>query len=434
MIYGIEKYRKDYEQLLPKINQNIEKYRKGNFTLQLRKKDGSPCVGTVTVEQRSHAFDFGTNVLMLGAMGEKEQAYRDAITNLFNLVTTTFCWPSTELSEGVFRFEEGVEEIYRRPPAERVLRFAQENRLKAKGQPLLADSWFPDWASRDPDTLKKQYANYFKKVAERYDGKYTMFDVVNESLLCKRRTPDYPLLGDDAFDYMKWALETAGDIFSKDCILERNESTPVNYGEQAQIYYEQNARLLADGVRLDAIGYQFHFFSGQSCVREHILGEVNFENIYEAYEKMSTLGVPLYITEVTIPSFFEELTPQQGEDLQAEILENLYRLWFSVGQMKGIIYWNLKDGDTWQGEDLCRGRLLDEFLRKKKSYYTIEHLIKREWNTSFVGQTDASGRLEFNGFYGDYDIVAVREGRVLKSKSISLDVDRKVIAVTLDAE
>ena len=123
----IEGYRRSYKALLPRINADIEKYRKGNFCIKVVNQDGAPVVATVKVEQKKHLFDFGTSALMLGNMGDKEQAYRDAISNLFNLITTTFCWGVMETESGKFRFEEGCEEIYRRPPSDRVLNFTKEN-------------------------------------------------------------------------------------------------------------------------------------------------------------------------------------------------------------------------------------------------------------------------------------------------------------------
>ena len=72
----IDNYRKTVQELLPEINANIEKYRKGNFKIKVLREDGTPVAATVKAEQKKHAFDFGTNVLMLGHMGEKEQEYR----------------------------------------------------------------------------------------------------------------------------------------------------------------------------------------------------------------------------------------------------------------------------------------------------------------------------------------------------------------------
>ncbi|MBQ8432007.1 MAG: endo-1,4-beta-xylanase [Clostridia bacterium] len=421
---AIADYRRRYEALLPRLNADIEKYRKGNFKIKIVKKDGTPVVAKVQAEQKKHLFDFGTSALMLGNMGDKEQAYRDAVSNLFNLVTTTFCWNVMETEPGKFRFEEGSEEIYRRPPSDRVLNFAKENDMKAKGQPLFCGRWCPDWVPKDLDELKRLWIHYVKEVAKRYDGEYGIFDVVNESYQSKGSWQNMrswlPIPVDE---FVKWMLETAGEIFSDRCVMERNEATHVNYGEHADRYYQENKKLLEEGVRLDSIGIQFHFYNGDSCMERLVSssGIISLETIYATYQKMSTLGVPLYISEITIPSVYEGMTLDEGEEFQAELLESLYRLWFSIPNMRGIIYWNIKDGDAWGKQAECRGCLIDEYVRKKKSYYALEHLIKREWNTCVTSETDQDGVLEFSGFYGDYSITVIKEGAPHQKYNVSFD-------------
>lgn len=427
----MKNFRARWSEMMPEIEKGIEQNRKGDFRVSVQDKDGNPVEALVTVQQKSHQFDFGCNALMLGSLDNNEQRYRNAITDIFNTVTTTMCWSITEISEGVFRFDEGVKEIYRRPPAERVLKFAQENGIKIKGQPLLADSWYPDWASKDPDTLKKQYINYFRKVAERYGDKFFLFDVVNESYLCPERTPHFPLKGDDPFEYVKWALKTAGEIFPKNCIMERNETTHINYGKRAQQYYNENVYLLENGIRLDSIGYQFHLFNGRDTVNQLIDGEdLSPQSIYNTYIKASSLGIPIYITEITIPSLYAGLSADAGEELQAEILNNLYSLWFSIPKMNGIIYWNLKDGPAWNNEGDCLGCLADTFMRKKPSYYAIENLIKRKWNTCTEGKTE-SGSLAFRGFYGGYDITVTADGEKKVITEARFDKQGDKVAVTI---
>lgn len=428
---AINNYRKTYDALLPEINANIEKYRKGNFKIKVLKQDGTPVSATIKAEQKSHKFDFGTSALMIGNMGEKEQEYRDAVSNMFNLITTTFCWSVMETEPGKYRFEEGSEEIYRRPPSDRVLNFAKENNMKAKGQPLFCGRWCPDWVPQDIDTLKELWIKFVKEVAQRYDGEYNIFDVVNESYSTNGTWKNMKWLPESVSDFVKWLLSSAGEIFSDKCIMERNEATHVNYGEYADIYYEENKKLLEEGIRLDSIGFQFHLFTGQSCMDRHICGEANLENIYNTYQKMSTLGVPLYITEITIPTVYENMSLEEGEELQSEILEKLYRMWFSIPNMQGIIYWNLKDGDAWKNEGDCLGCLLDAYMRKKKSYYTIEHLIKREWNTCLTSDTDESGALEFSGFYGNYDITVEAEGLPAKKYEVSFDGESDTITINI---
>ena len=58
---AINNYRKTYDALLPEINANIEKYRKGNFKIKVLKQDGTPVSATIKAEQKSHKFDFGTS-------------------------------------------------------------------------------------------------------------------------------------------------------------------------------------------------------------------------------------------------------------------------------------------------------------------------------------------------------------------------------------
>ena len=361
MIKSIENFRNTFAQMLPEINNNIEKYRKGSFNISVIDKNGRPVDANLKIQLKKHAFNFGTSALMLGNMGDKEKEYRDAVSNIFNLITTTFCWGVMETQPGKFRFEEGSEEIYRRPPSDRSYNFAKEHNMKAKGQPLFCGRWCPSWVEKDIVQLKKSWIKFVEEVARRYDDKYFMFDVVNESYqtMSDGSWENMNWLPESIGDFVKWLLKSAGEIFSDKCVMARNEATHVNGGEYAEIYYQENKKLLEENIRLDAIGFQFHFFCGDSCRNNLLDGKYNLKNIYDTYSKMSTLGIPMYISEITIPTVYRGLTRIEGEELQAEIIDKLYRLWFSIPNMNGIIYWNLKDGDTWVNEGTCLGCLLD---------------------------------------------------------------------------
>ena len=160
-------------------------------------------------------------------------------------------------------------------------------------------------------------------------------------------------------DFVKWLLQTAGEMFSDNSIMERNEGTPVNYLERGERYYRENKELLEEGIRLDAIGFQFHFMYGEACMDRHITGDASLHNIYSTYHKMATLNIPMYISEVTIPTVFEGMSQREGEEFQAEILEKLYRLWFSIPNMQGVIYWNFMDGKAWKSEGDADPGLID---------------------------------------------------------------------------
>ena len=131
------------------------------------------------------------------------------------------------------------------------------------------------------------------------------------------------------------------------------------------------------------------------------------------------LGKPLQITEVTVPAYTDRA---EDEALQAELLTNLYTLWFSHERMEQIVYWNLPDGyaafapqgDMTAGENYYRGGLLRFDLTPKPAYEALYDLIHVKWHTSADRQTAADGSAAFKGFYGDYDLTAEWNGRTVK--------------------
>ena len=58
-------------------------------------------------------------------------------------------------------------------------------------------------------------------------------------------------------------------------------------------------------------------------------------------DEYSRFGKPLQVTEITVPAYSWEA---EDEEIQAEIIERLYYIWFSHPSVEQIIYWNLVDG------------------------------------------------------------------------------------------
>ena len=130
----------------------------------------------------------------------------------------------------------------------------------------------------------------------------------------------------------------------------------------------------------------------------------------------SNFGKPLQVTEVTVPAYSWEA---EDEEIQAEIIEKLYSIWFSHPNVEQIIYWNLVDGyahlwnpdpekikasqgDMTLGENYYYGGLLRFDLSPKPAYFRIKDLLQKRWHTETELLTDENGTAEFRGFYGDY--------------------------------
>ncbi|MBQ8509462.1 MAG: endo-1,4-beta-xylanase [Clostridia bacterium] len=396
---NLTKYRETFASLRPQIDADIEAYRKADATIRVVGGDGKAVPGAkIKLRQDTHEFNFGCNCVKLGSLGVDNERYEMALARLFNLVTTTFCLSVIEPNPGEWRFAEGSKEIFRRPPPDRVVKFAHKYGLRLKGQPLLAGSWFPEWAKDfSQDEVRALYTDYFRRVAERYGSTFDIFDIVNEAFLHTK----FPLYTEDC-TYVDWAFEEAAKLFPAHTVMELNEATDINYGKGAQRYFNLVSRILEKGIRLDSVGFQFHQFT-ENAGRKHINGEyLALEEIYQTYRRFNELGVPLYITEVTVPSNYTALSRAEGEAIQAEVVDTLYRLWFSIPNMTGINYWNLSDGVNWLREGDCLGCLTDENVYEKPAYHALYQLLNREWKTKALLESDDGGQASLRGFKGGY--------------------------------
>jgi hypothetical protein len=129
--------------------------------------------------------------------------------------------------------------------------------------------------------------------------------------------------------------------------------------------------------------------------------------LYKIHDLYKDFDLPLQITEVTVPAYSREA---EDEELQAEMLTMLYRVWFSMERMEKVIYWNLQDGyaafapqgDMAAGENYFHGALLRFDGSEKPAYKCLRHLIKEEWQTDESGECGERD-FAFRGFYGDYE-------------------------------
>ena len=168
----------------------------------------------------------------------------------------------------------------------------------------------------------------------------------------------------------------------------------------AEGYRGRIRKLKERGIRLDGVGLQFHAFSEKDMARILACKQWTPAGLKKCYDTMWKLGVPMYITEITIPSTLGGTNV--GEGLQAEVAENFYRLWFAHPGFSGITWWNLSDGAAGKNEGKVLGGLIDDDMREKPAYQRLYQLIRREWCTRVRLTSGTDGRADFRGFYGRY--------------------------------
>lgn len=390
-----------------KIDEGIERNRKGEATLEFLDRDGRPVKDvSVSIRQESHEFLFGCNLFVLGQLRTPElnTKYEEAFTRLFNFATIPFYWRDLEPEEGRLRFAEGSKPIWRRPSPDVLLKWCLANHITPKGHCLMyAKSMFmPEWTAKDdPGKLIKQSEKHIHGIAERYKDDIFIWDVANEEIGRSRHPEEWHKVPED---YLSWCFRRAS--------LEFTDKTMLIYNDGSEAFTYTNdyisifKKLLAQGAEVGGMGIQMHAYDREAMLKGKLYPPAAQ---LEAFDKMGELNLPIYMTEITIPGREED-----GPELQAEIVENLYRLWFSIPQMAGITWWNLGDSTAFGNENKAMGGLLDSNMNPKPAYEALDRLINHEWKTDLEITGNSQGNVSFRGFYGKYKITASHNGKLIE--------------------
>ena len=264
-------------------------------------------------------------------------------------------------------------------------------------------------------TFIEAYNGFYEKrirdIAERYGSRVDSWDVVNES------ATDYHMWQDEKAvrgvpcqrsiygimpgDYTYRGFQWAQKHLPKTAWLNLNECN------MEPFFFKQAKDLEANGCRVDVVGSQMHLFNPAESVNiargegpEHLRPE----KVAERFRILSQAGKPIHLSEITITA--PDNSPR-GQMVQAIIMRNLYRAWFSVERMNGITWWNVVDDCGAPGEPSISG-LFTRDMRPKTAYFAMDDLVNREWRTHLTAKVERKGGggeggvVRFRGFRGKY--------------------------------
>ena len=408
--------KKDY--MNDRIASGIEANRKGFAFVKLTDEKGEAVKNAeVKITQKTHDFKYGANLFMLEEFREKEQneKYKKYFADAFNIATLPFYWDTLEPEQGKPRFAKDSPKIYRRPAPDLCLEYCEANGIEPKAHCLNYASLMPQWAKGSITWEKQCLEKRFRELAERYAARIPMWEVTNETYWGYKRLSNFY----SRPDFVEWSFATAEKYFPANKLVineahSRVWSNEFFYGNRSP-YYMQIERALLKGARIDAIGMQYHMFYRKEDELVKTAAYYDPERIYDVLDTYAMLGKPVHITELTIPAYSND---PGDEEIQAEIIRNIYSMWFSHAALDGIIYWNLVDGfaaycepgDMTAGENYYYGGLIRYDFTPKPSYQVIRDLFGKEWRTNLTTHTD-SGKLTFKGFYGQYDLEITVNGK-----------------------
>ncbi|GMN27281.1 hypothetical protein TIFTF001_049362 [Ficus carica] len=156
-------------------------------------------------------------------------------------------------------------------------------------------------------------------------------------------------------------------------------------------YISSLRELRSGGVSLDGIGLEGHFTVPNPPLMRAIL------------DKLATLGLPIWLTEVDISNTLDKAT-------QAVYLEQVLREGFSHPYVNGIMLWT-----ALHPNGCYRMCLTDNNFQNLPAGDVVDKLLK-EWRTEELeGVTDEHGSYSFFGFLGEYKISVGYETRTASS-------------------
>lgn len=420
----LEKFEAGRDELDRSVQAGIEQYRKGGATIKAVDAEGRPVAGAkIAVRQKKHAFRYGANLFMLDELEtpEKNEKYKEAFKKIFNMATLPFYWSDLEPEEGKPRYAKDSPKIYRRPAPDLCMEYCRENGIEPREHALAYDGFFPEWLyDADVFKIKRKFEKRCAEISERYGADIRTIEVTNETWWGKGKTALY-----NDPDFVEYCFKTARKYFgANELAINEFSSVWEDNARTSDRYYLQIENALMKGAEIDAIGMQYHMFyraEEEYGKTRRFYDPAQLRAVMDLYGRFN---LPIQVTEVTIPAYSNL---PEDEQLQAEIIRQLYSIWFSQPQVEQIIYWNLVDGyaafapqgDMTAGENYYYGGLMRFDLTPKPAYDVIDSLFNREWRTNLDLEANADGMSAFRGFYGEYEI-CVQSGDKSVTKAVTL--------------
>lgn len=420
-----------------RVQYGIESYRKADAMLTFVDKKGNPLKDiTFHAALKNHDFDFGCNLFLLDEFEteEKNKEYRRLFAEVFNYATIPFYWKDLEPEQGKPRYAKNSPRVYRRPAPDLCVEYCKENKIRMKGHCLSYEGQAPKWVAKERALYIRELEQRFCEISARYAADIHDWDITNETFNWHPSYSVTPLYRDP--DYMKicYALAKKYFTFNKKIV---NENFGIWYGGNGFNYctspfYLQLENMQLKGVEYDAMGFQMHQFVPREQEEIFARDKYNPKYVYDVLDTFGRLRKDIQLSEITIASYSHE---EEDMAVQAELLTNMYKIWFSHPNVSSIIYWNMADGYTYNpngpgmldmssGENVYAGGLLKPDLTEKPAFTALKKLIHEEWHTEGDFKTiPGTNNATFRGFKGMYDLTFTHNGKRYTKQFHLIDTD-----------
>lgn len=273
-------------------------------------------------------------------------------------------------------------------PADKIVAFAKENKMKIRGHALVWQQNVPQWFIMKEENLiskeelLKNMKEHISTIINHYKENVYCWDVVNEAISDSKddvyRPKDslYKIAGEE---YVEMAFRFAREADPKAQLFYNDYrfSDPV----KRKKIYDLMKRLLAKGTPIDGVGMQSHY----------VPNEVTREYLQETIDMFAGLGLKVQVTEldVSVYNYRDKSGPDadKNDDTYTEerkaAQENFYKMLFEVyrknkDKINGVTFWGASDlRSNYRTKRIGKMDypfLFDEFMQPKKVFYTVTGL------------------------------------------------------------
>lgn len=294
-------------------------------------------------------------------------------------------WYCTEPERGKLNYRD----------ADEMVQFCEKHGMKIRGHCIFweVEDTVQQWIRcLNPDDLMMAVQNRLQDLLSRYRGKFKHYDVNNEML---HGSFYQDRLGKDIRAYMfreAHRLDPSAALFVNDYNVEDGcdpNATPEKYIQQVLDLQEQ-------GAPVGGIGIQGHI--------SNPVGEI----ICDSLDKLSILGIPVWITELDVSA--------ANEHIRADDLEVVMREAYAHPAVEGIVLWGYWELFMFRNDS----HLVDaegEINEAGQRYLAL----KEEWLSNADGRMDNSGEFKFRGYHGKYTVEITTPSKKI---SKSFDVEK----------
>jgi len=391
--------------------------------LQIKNADGTPVSNQdVKITLKNHQFLFGVGgfdaVEYAGGTpegGEIDETRKSFIKTKLEKLYKLNNFATLPFYIGRYEPEEG------KPDEMRVKAGAKwfcDNNILPKGHPLCWHTVCAPWLMNYSNSvILKKVIERIERDVSAFKGLIDIWDVINEVVIM----PIFDKYDNAVTRICKeyGQVRIVKEVFEAARRANPNAVLILNDFDMSNDYEVLIEKCLNAGIPIDVIGLQSHQHQGYWGA----------EKVHDVLRRFSRFGLPLHFTENTLisgdlmPPHIVDLndwqvdewpTTPQGEERQAREITEMYEILFAHPSVEAITSWSGSD-NAWLH---APAGLLRTDNSEKPAYTALFNKIKKEWHTDLTGRTDTEGKINLEGFKGEYEVTCL-------GKTVNFKLDGK---------